>query len=99
MKIIEKMICHLEEEMEGATEYAEKYIECKARGNMARASKYREMASDELKHAAYLRDFDVADIDEMKKIYPLTEEVTEMWEKAHRKINEKMALINHMLTM
>ena len=55
MKILDHMIEDLEEEVDGAREYAEKYIECKAKGNTARATKYKEMAMDELKHAGYIR--------------------------------------------
>lgn len=99
MKIIEKMIDCLHEEVEGAMEYAEKYIENKARNNINRANKYKEMATDELKHAGYLREMDIMDIDEMKKVYTLTEEEETAWEHGHKHINEKMAMVHHMLSM
>lgn len=99
MKMIDKMLDCLEEEVEGAKEYAEKYIECKARGNMNRANKYREMASDELKHAGYLREMDIMDIDELKKIYTMTEDEEHAWEHGHKRINEQMAIVKHMLEM
>ena len=99
MKMIDKMLKHLEEEVEGAKEYAEKYIECKARENMSRANKYKEMASDELKHAGYLRDMDIAEIDELKKVYTMSEAEEEAWEHGHKRLNEHMALVRHMLTM
>ena len=99
MKVLDKMLDCLEEEVEGAKEYAEKYIECKARGNMNRANKYREMASDELKHAGYLREMDIMDIDELKKIYTMTEDEELAWEHGHKRINEQMAIVKHMLEM
>ena len=37
MKIVHKLIESFEEELEGAKEYAEKYIDSKARGNIVRA--------------------------------------------------------------
>lgn len=99
MKIIEKMLEQLMEEVEGAKEYAEKYIECKARGNMVRANRYKEMAGDELKHAGYLRDFDVADLDELKKVYTMSDEEESEWEHGHRRINEQMAIVKNILSM
>lgn len=99
MKMLDKMLDCLEEEVEGAKEYAEKYIECKARGNMNRANKYREMATDELKHAGYLREIDIMDIDELKKIYTMTEDEELAWEHGHKRINEQMAIVKHMLEM
>jgi hypothetical protein len=93
------MIEHIEEELEGAKEYAEKYIDCKARGNTTRASKYSEMATDELKHAVYIKDFAVADIEDIKKVYKLSVEDEEKWEHAHKKFAECMAIVKHMLSM
>lgn len=99
MKMIDKMIDCLEDEVEGAMDYAEKYIENKARGDMSRANKYKEMAHDELKHAGYIRDMHLQDIDELGKVYTLTEAEESMWTHAHKHINEQMALVKHLLTM
>lgn len=99
MKIIHDMLEHLVEELEGATEYAEKYIEHKARGDHSRATKYKEMAHDELNHASTLRDFYLADMDSIKKVYTLTEEETHAWEHGCKKINQHMAMVRQMLNM
>lgn len=99
MKLIDEMIEHLEEEIEGAREYAERYVECKARGNMTRANKYKEMASDELKHAEYVRDFALADVESLSHVYSMREEEKEKWDKAMRSAHEHMALTKHMLLM
>lgn len=99
MKILDKMLDHLEDEVDGAREYAEKYIECKARGNMARANKYKEMAHDELKHATFLKEMDIADIDELKKVYPMTDEEQSLWEHGHKHVNDQMAMVMHVLSM
>lgn len=99
MKTIEKMVEHINEELEGAKEYAEKYIDSKARGNMARATKYKEMASDELRHASYIRDFAVEDIDGIKKVYQLDVDTDDMWHHANKKFVECMAIIRQMIAM
>lgn len=99
MRILENMIEELEDEIEGAREYAEKYIDCKARGNIARATKYKEMAHDELRHFATIRDFAIADADGIKRVHTLTEHEVEWWEHNHKKLNDEVAMINHLLSM
>ena len=99
MKLIDKAIEDINEELEGAKEYIEKAIDSKARGNMTRAEKYIEMGKDELKHAGYVRDFYIADIEAVKKVYKMPEDLEEKWEHAHKKILEHMATIKQMLTM
>ena len=47
MKHIEKMIESIDEELDGAAEYAECYIKSKSRGHSSRAAKYKSMAEDE----------------------------------------------------
>jgi hypothetical protein len=99
MKIIENMLDCLADEVEGAKEYAEKYIEQKARGDMSRANIYKEMAHDELKHASYIRDMHLQDIEKLSKVYTLPEAEETAWEHAHRRVNEQMAIVKHLLTM
>jgi Na+-translocating ferredoxin:NAD+ oxidoreductase RnfC subunit len=99
MRLIDKMLEQLEEEVEGARDYAEKYVECKARGNMSRANRYKEMAHDELKHATFLKEMDIADIDELKKVYPMTDEEQSLWEHGHKHVNDQMAMVMHVLSM
>jgi hypothetical protein len=99
MRLIDKMLEQLEEEVEGARDYAEKYVEFKARGNMSRANRYKEMAHDELKHATFLKEMDIADIDELKKVYPMTDEEQSLWEHGHKHMNDQMAMVMHVLSM
>lgn len=99
MKLIDKMLEQLEDEVEGARDYAEKYVECKARGNMSRANRYKEMAHDELKHATFLKEMDIADIDELKKVYPMTDEEQSLWEHGHKHVNDQMAMVMHIISM
>lgn len=97
MKTIDKMIEHIDEEVEGAREYAEKYIECKSRGHTARASKYKEMAFDELKHAEYVYGFAEEDVENIRKVYPLSVDEEEKWSHAKRKMHEHIAHIKSYL--
>lgn len=99
MMLIEKMLEELEEEVEGAKEYAEKYIECAARHNLPRANKYKDMAMDELNHAANLREFFTADVAEIKHVYPLPEEDQMHWDHVNKHLNEQMAIVRQMLAM
>lgn len=99
MKILERMVEELEDEVCGAREYAEKYIDSRAKGNIPRANKYKEMAQDELKHAGYIRDFAIADAESIKKVHTLTEEEEHKWEHSHKKLNNEIAMIQHLLSM
>lgn len=93
MKTIEKLIDNIMEEIEGAEEYAERYIECKARGNNARASKYKEMAHDELRHAENIYEFAEADVESIRKVYPLSVEDEESWAHAKKLMHQRIAQI------
>lgn len=89
----------IDEELNGAKDYAEEYIECKAKGNMPWANRYKEMANDELKHAMYIHDKAVADIDELSKVYTAPVEMQDAWDKSHKEYVEKAAWIKQMLAM
>lgn len=99
MKIIKDYVEHINDEIDGAKEYAEKYIECKVKGNTANANRYKEMANDELKHAMYIHEWAVAEISQIEKIYTAPVEMIEKWEKAHKEYVEKTAWIRQMLSM
>lgn len=99
MKIIKKYVDQIKEEVEDAKEYAESYVECKAKGNMQKAARYNEMANDELKHAMYAHEWAVKEIDEISKVYTAPEEMMEAWKKAHREYVEQVAWIKKMLEM
>jgi hypothetical protein len=57
------------------------------------------MAHDELKHATFLKEMDIADIDELKKVYPMTDEEQSLWEHGHKHVNDQMAMVMHVLSM
>lgn len=99
MRSIKKYVDHINEEVEGAKEYAENYIEWKARGNIQRANTYRDMAHDELTHAMNIHEFAVKDIEELQKVYTPPVEMLEKWEHAHRVALEQVALVKQMLSL
>lgn len=99
MHIIKKMADHIEEELEGAKEYAEKYVEAKAKGNMAMANKYKEMASDELRHSMYIHEFAVSEIESLRKVYTPSVEMQEKWDRLHKEYTQEAALVRQMLSM
>lgn len=99
MKSIKNYVEAIDEEIEGAKNYAEKYVERKAKGDMAAATRYKEMATDELKHAGYEHEWAIKEIDEISKIYIAPAEMQETWQKAHKKYVESVAWIRQMLAM
>lgn len=99
MKKIGDYVKHIDEELCGAKDYAEKYIEYKAMGNSQYMSKYKEMATDELKHAMYIHDIAMADIEELSKVFTPPVDMQEEWDKSHKHYVEKVAWIKQMLAM
>jgi hypothetical protein len=99
MRAIKKYVEAIDEEIEGAKEYAERYVECKAKGDMSKANRYKEMASDEIKHAMYIHEWAIAEIEEIKKVFVPPVDMLEKWEKAHKEYVEKVAWIKQMLAL
>lgn len=97
MKVIKDYVEKIDEELEGAMDYAEKYVEFKAVNDIHRADLFRDMALDELKHAGNIHSFAVELIDKIKKIYPAPEHMVEKWRKAHREYVERAASVRQML--
>jgi hypothetical protein len=99
MRAIKKYVEAIDEEIEGAKDYAEKYVECKAKGDMSKANRYKEMASDEIKHAMYIHEWAIAEIEEIKKVFVPPVDMLEKWEKSHKEYVEKVAWIKQMLSL
>lgn len=99
MKSIQKLAESLKEEVEGAKEYAEEYIEHKAVGDMSTANHFREMANDELRHAMFFHELATKKIAEVSKIYTPPVEMEEAWRHAHKKYVEEVASIRKILDM
>ena len=98
MRLIEKMIDHINDELDGAKEYAEKYIENRAMGKTTRASAFREMAKDELRHAGNIYGYAMEDIEAVKKVYAMPPEAEEMWEHELKHYADCVAKIGMMLS-
>jgi hypothetical protein len=99
MRHIKKYVEHIEEEIEGAKNYAEKYVEYKAKGDMQTAAKYKAMAEDELHHASIIHELAVKEINELSKVITPPVEMMEKWELAHKKFVEQVAWVKQMLAM
>lgn len=99
MKKIKKLVHMINEELEGAKCYAEKYIEFKVDNKSAWSSKFKEMANDELNHAMQLHTLAIEEITEIKKIYVAPIEMQEKWDKSHEEYVQKVAWIKQMLMM
>ena len=69
------------------------------KGDTSKASRYKEMASDELKHSSYLHEWAVNEINALSKTYTPPVEMQKRWDEAHAKCVEKAAWIRQMLAV
>ena len=99
MRIIAELVDLIDEELEGAKDYAEKYVEHKAENNTTWATKFKSMAEDELKHAMNIHEYATMKIDEIKRVYTAPVQMQEKWDKKHKEYIEQTAWIKQMLTM
>jgi ferritin len=99
MRYIKKLTEHIEEEIESAKEYAESYVEFKAKGNTTVASRFKSMAEDELTHAGFFHEQAVMEIEKLGKIYTPPVDMMEKWEHEHKEYVERTAWIRQMLAM
>lgn len=99
MTRIKKLADEIMDELDSAKEYAEEYLTYKAKNSGTWANRYKEMATDELKHADYIHERAVMEIDELKNVYTPPQEMLEKWSADHKKYIEKAAWIRQMLTM
>lgn len=99
MTWIKKLADQIADELDSAKEYAEDYLTFKAKENSTWANRYKEMANDELKHADYIHDRAVAEIEELRKVYTPPQDMLDKWDSDHRKFIEKTAWVKQMLSM
>lgn len=99
MKKIKVLVDQIEEELESAKEYAETYLDFKAKGNSNWASRYKGLADDELRHAMVIHDRAVEEINALSSVYTPPVEMQEAWDKSHKTFVEKSAWIKQMLSM
>lgn len=99
MRRIKKLVKNIDEELCGAKHYAECYIEKKSENSMQWASRFKEMSNEELKHANYLHDLAVQEINQINTVFKPTQEMEDAWDKSHKEYVEKAAWIRQMLAM
>ena len=99
MTRIKELADEIKDELCSAKEYAEEYLTYKAKGDGTWANRYKEMSQDELKHANYIHERVVADIEELRKVYTPPEDMMQKWDSDHKKYIEKAAWVRQMLAM
>lgn len=99
MTKIKELVDRINDELNDAKDYAEDYLTYKAKGNQSWANRYKEMSNDELKHAGYIHDRAVEEIEELRKVYTPPTEMMQKWDHDHRDFIEKTAWIKQMLAM
>lgn len=99
MERIKKLADEMMEEVCGAKEYAERAIMYRVNGESNWSNRFREMANDELKHAGYLHELIVMDVDKLATVYTPPVEMMEKWDADHKKYIEKAAWVRQMLDM
>ncbi|MCQ2211296.1 MAG: hypothetical protein MJZ34_13510 [Paludibacteraceae bacterium] len=96
MKQLRILILKIDDELESAKDYAERYIELKAEGNEKHSKLYLKMAQDEIEHSKILYDEAVALYDQYKKISIQAD--IEILKKENSIYNEKIKRINLLLS-
>ena len=77
MTKIKVLADEIADELNSAKEYAEEYLTFKAKNNGTWANRYKEMATDELKHAGYIHDRAVEEIEELRKEFQRSTRATQ----------------------
>ena len=99
MTRIKKLADEIKDELCSAKDYAEEALYYKAKGNGEWYSRYKSMSEDELKHAGYLHDRVVSEIEQLRTVMTPPEEMLEKWEHDHKEYVEKAAWVKQMLGM
>ena len=99
MKRIQELVDQIDEELESAKDYAEEYIDRKAKNDTNLASRFKQMATEELGHADTVHEIAVKEIDQLSRVYTPPVEMENTWKMAHKEYIEKAAWIKQMLTM
>lgn len=99
MKRIADYVDAIDSELHDSKTYAENSLYAKAQGNQEMAARWKEMSNDELKHATYLHDIAVEEIEILGRVYTPTAEMQKAWDESHKRYVEKVAWIKQMMTM
>lgn len=94
MEKVNRMMCHIKDEADGAKKYAEKYI-FYADTKPEWARMYADMARQEMQHAKNLHKMYQESVDEMRWV---PEKSLEDWEHCVAEMSEILALVDLMLS-
>ena len=97
MRAIMDLVNKIDEELKDAKDYAERYVEYKAKGKNNNV--FHSMSEQELNHANQIHDIALTEIDELEKVFKPTEEMKKIWSDSHSNYVEKTAWIKMMLAM
>lgn len=98
MKKIKKLVCRIEDEIESADYYSEKYLEAKILdGDASLAQKYKEASLQELSHAELIHSVAVDIIQKVSKVITPPTEMLERWNETHEEYIEMVDRIKSML--
>lgn len=99
MRKIMEIIDKIDEELDNAKEYAEKYIEYKVADDIIKIEIFKEMAKDELRHASFWHETLIKETESLCKVFVAPEQICKAWEESHKRFVEKSAWIKQMLAM
>ena len=97
MQKIKKYVDQIREELDGAEEYVEKYIENKLEGKNDRALLYKQLAQDEIRHSDVIHKIALEDIEQLNSIYNPSSEMLATWDKAHIEFVNKYKWIESLI--
>lgn len=99
MKSIKKYVHQIDDELESAEDYAEKYIEFKANGKGETADMYKTMAKQELDHSSNIHSIAVSEIEKISAVFTAPAEMREKWEMTHEDFIRRSSWVKQMLSM
>ena len=99
MRKIKELVERIDDELNSAEEYAEKYIEYKADGDSSMATKFMEMASQEMNHANMMHDLAVKEIEKVSAVFNAPADMREKWDNSHAEYIQRASRIKSMINM
>ena len=98
MKRIGTLVNDVNDEICGAKDYAERYLQAKVDGDGSWANRYKEMANQELQHAMWLHELSVQEINKLKEVYTAPAYMQKKWDETHAKYMETVEFVKDMLS-
>lgn len=99
MRKIKELVERIDDELTSAEEYAECYIDYKANNNTQMATRFYDMANDELNHAITIHDVAMKEIEKVNAVFNAPPEMREKWDKSHSDYIARNSRIKSMLGM